>query len=91
MAKCKQGMQKQNGKCVWKNSTWMDTPQCRTGLTALGLFIVALAILFITLKLLEITAVATLSWFWVLSPVIIPLGIVFIILGFVLGFKLLGK
>lgn len=38
-----------------------------------------LGLLFITLKLLNITAVATWSWLWVLSPLWIPLSIAVIV------------
>lgn len=38
-----------------------------------------LAIVFIALKLAEIGAVATWSWWWVLSPLWIPLAIVLVI------------
>ncbi len=77
--KCKSGMKRQNGKCVWKNSTWMNAPQCKSGMGFLGFFLALLAILFITLKLLNIDPVASWSWFWVLSPILIPIIIVIII------------
>ena len=41
------------------------------GISFLGL----LAIVFITLKLVGISAVATWSWWWVVSPLWIPLAI----------------
>lgn len=40
-----------------------------------------LAIVFITLKLAGIGAVATWSWLWVLSPLWIPLAILFSVLA----------
>lgn len=39
-------------------------------------FMGLLAIVFITLKLLEVTAVATWSWWWVLAPLWLPAAIV---------------
>lgn len=39
-----------------------------------------LAIVFITLKLLGVSAVATWSWWWVLAPLWIPVALVFGIL-----------
>lgn len=41
-----------------------------------------LAIVFITLKLAGIGAVATWSWLWVLSPLWIPLAILLSVLAF---------
>jgi hypothetical protein len=38
-----------------------------------------LAIVFITLKL---TGCISWSWFWVLSPLLVPIGIVLLVLGF---------
>lgn len=45
-----------------------------------------LALLFITLKLLGITAVASWSWLWVLSPLWLPLAIalgIFVVIGLI--------
>ena len=42
-----------------------------SGIGFLGL----LTLLFITLKLLGVTAVASWSWWWVLSPLWIPIGL----------------
>lgn len=39
-----------------------------------------LAVVFITLKLLGVSAVATWSWWWVLAPLWIPVALVFGIL-----------
>lgn len=39
-------------------------------------FLGALAILFITLKLLNVTVVASWSWWWVLAPIWGPLALV---------------
>ena len=43
-----------------------------------------LTILFITLKLFELTAVASWSWWWVLSPLWIPFAIWLGIFGIIL-------
>lgn len=48
------------------------------GVSFLGL----LAILFIALKLLAIGPVASWSWWWVLSPLWLPIGIVLICVVF---------
>ena len=45
-----------------------------------GGFFSILAVLFIALKLLGVTVVATWSWWWVLSPLWIPITIFVIIL-----------
>jgi hypothetical protein len=49
-----------------------------------GGFFSMLAIVFITLKLLGITAVANWSWWWVLSPLWGPIAFVIAIVIFVL-------
>jgi hypothetical protein len=50
-----------------------------------GFFLTALLLIFITLKLCH---VITWSWWWVLSPIWIPLLIALIPLGFVIYFYL---
>lgn len=45
-----------------------------------------LAILFIALKLLNLSVVATWSWLWVLSPLWLPLAFLLVIAVIVLGF-----
>jgi len=51
---------------------------------------VLLAVVFITLKLLEVTAVATWSWWWVLAllwiPTVLVVGVLLIMLMFALIF-----
>ena len=43
----------------------------------------ALALIFITLKLLDIAPIATWSWVWVLSPLWIGFSIVLLVVGIV--------
>lgn len=40
-----------------------------------------LAVVFITLKLLGVSAVATWSWWWVLAPLWIPVALIIIVIG----------
>lgn len=54
-------------------------------------FLGALTILFITLKLCSVGIVAHWSWFWVLSPTLIPVFIVIGILVFVLLIWIVAK
>lgn len=52
----------------------------------INLFLVALASLFVYFKVTATTVVATWSWFWVLSPIILPYAIVlfFLLLSIIL-------
>jgi hypothetical protein len=50
-----------------------------------------LLLIFITLKLAGIGAVATWSWVWVMSPLWIPLAIIAAIFGVALLFILVGS
>ena len=52
------------------------------GVSFLGL----LAIVFITLKLVGVSAVATWSWFWVVSPLWIPLALVIVVFAVIMIF-----
>ncbi len=52
------------------------------GISFLGL----LAIVFITLKLVGVSAVATWSWWWVVSPLWIPLAIALTVFAVILIF-----
>lgn len=52
------------------------------GISFLGL----LAIVFITLKLVGVSAVATWSWWWVVSPLWIPLAIALAVFAVIMIF-----
>lgn len=52
------------------------------GISFLGL----LAIVFITLKLVGVSAVATWSWWWVVSPLWIPLAIALTVFAVIMIF-----
>lgn len=52
------------------------------GVSFLGL----LGIVFITLKLVGVSAVATWSWFWVVSPLWIPLALVIVVFAIIMIF-----
>ncbi len=49
-------------------------------------FFSILGLIFITLKLLGITEVATWSWWWVLAPIWLPLILLFVVV-FIILFK----
>ena len=63
------------------NSNWCRNEQVTSNGGASGGmgFCGALAILFIALKLLKVTAVANWSWWWVLSPIWIPIAIILVV------------
>lgn len=53
----------------------MSTSNSSSGIGILG----ALTLIFIVLKLTEVGAVAGWSWWWVLSPIWIPWGIILVL------------
>lgn len=58
------------------NSNWCRNEQVTSNGTGGGIgFCGALTILFIVLKLFKVTAVANWSWWWVFSPMWIPIVI----------------
>lgn len=63
------------------NSNWCRNEQVTSnGGTNGGIgFCGVLAIVFIVLKLLKVTVVANWSWWWVLSPLWIPIAIVLVV------------